>query len=99
MSTMQPVEVHQLPLSPPSSLSLPLRDRLSRLSSEQGSPRASRSRTGSIDLRSLPLASRLSCIPAALAARFEPGTLALVQVRTDRIASNPRIVGVTAHVS
>lgn len=35
----------------------------------------------SIDLRSLPLAQRLSCIPGALAARFEPGTLALVQVR------------------
>lgn len=87
MSTMQPVEVHQLPLSPPSSLSLPLRDRLSRLSSEQGSPRASRSRTGSIDLRSLPLASRLSCIPAALAARFEPGTLALVQVWTSCVSS------------
>jgi hypothetical protein len=34
-----------------------------------------------VDLRSLPLASRLSCIPGALAQRFEPGTLALVQVR------------------
>eukprot|EP00208_Stichococcus_sp_RCC1054_P000268 CAMPEP_0206148794 /NCGR_PEP_ID=MMETSP1473-20131121/37437_1 /ASSEMBLY_ACC=CAM_ASM_001109 /TAXON_ID=1461547 /ORGANISM="Stichococcus sp, Strain RCC1054" /LENGTH=396 /DNA_ID=CAMNT_0053546217 /DNA_START=1065 /DNA_END=2255 /DNA_ORIENTATION=- len=84
---MQPVEVQQLPPSPLTALSLPLRDRLSRLSSEQGSPRTSLSRTGSIDLRSLPLASRLSCIPAALAARFEPGTLALVQVWTSCASS------------
>ena len=79
---MQPVEVQQLLATPQCIPSLPLRERFSRLSSEQGSPRTSFSRPGSIDLRSLPLASRLSCIPAALAARFEPGTLALVQVRT-----------------
>lgn len=48
----------------------------------------------SVDLRSLPLASRLSCIPAALAQRFQPGTLALVQVWTSCL--DGRWAGVSA---
>jgi hypothetical protein len=52
------------------------------LLSSPGVPRAQHQHTPglSVDLRSLPLATRLSCIPGALAQRFEPGTLALVQV-------------------
>jgi hypothetical protein len=48
----------------------------------------------SVDLRSLPLASRLSCIPGALAQRFEPGTLALIQVWTS--CMDGRWAGVSA---
>lgn len=71
---------------------LPSSEKLKLSSSSQHAMRTStdsflsvspRSRAStSIDLRSLPLASKLCCLPAALAARFEPSTLAVAQVWT-----------------